>query len=59
MMIKLLCKLGFHFYKWGEMESETWHTYSTETFQTLREYNRIIQIGHCNHCGKAKKIYFD
>jgi hypothetical protein len=57
MLRNLLCMIGLHFYKWGEIESEEWVSHSGFSGLELYEYSRNYIDGCCQCCKKKKRKY--
>ena len=61
-MKKLLCILGIHIYKWGEVYEVTYgqHTINLNGYRELLvepiEYVKYMQDGTCTICGKVKTV---
>ena len=64
-MNKFLCRIGFHSFQWGEIQSEEWtlrYNVGMSYYDPKKDdkkYPRHYIVGECTCCGIKKINYLD
>lgn len=59
MITKILCRIGFHSYKWGEINNEAWGVGCDFSQSIVRRFSRDFIVGECKLCGFKNKKYLN